>query len=207
MESLDPDNLRDMGKSWNLAGGSYAESLQPLPRSRPGRLRHVRVRLRQRRPPADRTQRRVRPRAEAVPGGVQSPDPVSGHAALSPLAATRAGCSSRAGGSIRPAGSATSPSVPRSWSQASWRPCAWSRRQRFYSWGSIWQRLWDGRANARSLMMLGIYLGLNLGCALRHRPPAGASSRGGAVGVARVSGAGARLMEKGSAVGCWAERE
>src|SRR5205085_2470877 len=27
MESLDPANLRDMGKTWNLAGGSYAESL------------------------------------------------------------------------------------------------------------------------------------------------------------------------------------
>src|SRR5438876_2965581 len=27
MESLDPANLRDMGKGWNLAGGSYAESL------------------------------------------------------------------------------------------------------------------------------------------------------------------------------------
>lgn len=28
MESLDPQNLRDMGKQWNLAGGTYAESLQ-----------------------------------------------------------------------------------------------------------------------------------------------------------------------------------
>src|SRR6266852_4709177 len=27
MESLDPANLRDMGKAWNLAGGSYADSL------------------------------------------------------------------------------------------------------------------------------------------------------------------------------------
>jgi hypothetical protein len=35
-------------------------------------------------------------------------------------------------------------------------------RRRFYSWGSIWQRLWDRRANLRSLLMLGVYLGLNL---------------------------------------------
>jgi radical SAM superfamily enzyme YgiQ (UPF0313 family) len=28
MESLDPENLRDMGKEWNLAGGGYAESLR-----------------------------------------------------------------------------------------------------------------------------------------------------------------------------------
>ena len=29
-------------------------------------------------------------------------------------------------------------------------------------WGSIWQRIWDRRANVRSLPMLGVYLGLNL---------------------------------------------
>jgi hypothetical protein len=40
--------------------------------------------------------------------------------------------------------------------------CLGARRQ-FYSWGSIWQRLWDRRANARSLLMLGVYFGLNLG--------------------------------------------
>src|SRR5262249_15387551 len=28
MESLEPANLRDMGKDWNLAGGAYAESLR-----------------------------------------------------------------------------------------------------------------------------------------------------------------------------------
>src|SRR5260370_16081955 len=27
MESLDPANLRDMGKSWNVAAGSYGDSL------------------------------------------------------------------------------------------------------------------------------------------------------------------------------------
>ena len=27
----------------------------------------------------------------------------------------------------------------------------------------MWERLWDTKANARSLLMLGVYLGLNLG--------------------------------------------
>jgi radical SAM superfamily enzyme YgiQ (UPF0313 family) len=40
--------------------------------------------------------------------------------------------------------------------------CLNARRQ-FYGWGSIWQRLWDRRANAPSLPMLSVYLALNLG--------------------------------------------
>src|SRR5207237_6400367 len=40
--------------------------------------------------------------------------------------------------------------------------CLEARRQ-FYTWGSICQRLLDSRANCRTLMMLGIFLGLNLG--------------------------------------------
>jgi radical SAM superfamily enzyme YgiQ (UPF0313 family) len=35
-------------------------------------------------------------------------------------------------------------------------------RRRFYGWSSIWQRMWDGRANVPSALMLGVYLGLNL---------------------------------------------
>jgi hypothetical protein len=36
-------------------------------------------------------------------------------------------------------------------------------RRRFYSWGSMAERLRDRQANAKSLLMLGVYLGLNLG--------------------------------------------
>jgi hypothetical protein len=39
--------------------------------------------------------------------------------------------------------------------------CLGARRQ-FYSWGSIWQRLQDRQANAGSLMLAGVYLGLNI---------------------------------------------
>jgi radical SAM superfamily enzyme YgiQ (UPF0313 family) len=39
--------------------------------------------------------------------------------------------------------------------------CLDARRQ-FYSWGSIWQRLQDRQANAGSLMLAGVYLGLNI---------------------------------------------
>ncbi|HEV3138709.1 MAG TPA: hypothetical protein VGZ26_12415, partial [Pirellulales bacterium] len=40
--------------------------------------------------------------------------------------------------------------------------CLHARRQ-FYGWGSIFQRLADSKANAGSLLMIGVYLGLNLG--------------------------------------------
>lgn len=40
--------------------------------------------------------------------------------------------------------------------------CLWARRQ-FYSWRSMFDRVRDPLANARSATMLGVYLGLNLG--------------------------------------------
>jgi radical SAM superfamily enzyme YgiQ (UPF0313 family) len=40
--------------------------------------------------------------------------------------------------------------------------CLWARRQ-FYSWPSIAERICDRRANSSSLAMLGVFLGLNLG--------------------------------------------
>ena len=36
-------------------------------------------------------------------------------------------------------------------------------RRRFYSWGSMAERLCDRQANVKNLLMLGVYLGLNLG--------------------------------------------
>jgi radical SAM superfamily enzyme YgiQ (UPF0313 family) len=38
-----------------------------------------------------------------------------------------------------------------------------SARRQFYSWASIFERMFDRRANASTLAMLGVYLGLNLG--------------------------------------------
>jgi radical SAM superfamily enzyme YgiQ (UPF0313 family) len=39
--------------------------------------------------------------------------------------------------------------------------CLWARRQ-FYSWPSILERVWDRRANSSGLAMLSVFLGLNL---------------------------------------------
>jgi radical SAM superfamily enzyme YgiQ (UPF0313 family) len=161
MESLDPANLRDMGKTWNLAGGGYADSL-----------------------------RRFREHGLAVYGtfvfGYDNDDAkviqrsidfareqqlfLAAFNHLIPFPGTPLYRRLRHEGRLL---------KPRWWldpdcrvGDVVFRPkkmepreleehCLDARRQ-FYSWSSIWQRLLDRRANARSLLMLAVYLGLNL---------------------------------------------
>jgi radical SAM superfamily enzyme YgiQ (UPF0313 family) len=162
MESLDPANLRDMGKDWNIAGGGYAESL-----------------------------RRFRDHGLAIYGtfvfGYDNDDRdvirrsvefakeqklfLAAFNHLVPFPGTplyrRLECEGRL-------------LKPRWWldpdarvGDVSFRPkklepgelqelCLDARRQ-FYGWGSICRRMWDRRANLRTPLMLGVYLGLNLG--------------------------------------------
>jgi radical SAM superfamily enzyme YgiQ (UPF0313 family) len=162
MESLDPSNLRDMGKSWNLAAGSYTESL-----------------------------RRFRNHGLAVYGtfvfGYDNDDAsviersvafareqqlfLAAFNHLIPFPGTPLYHRLEREGRLL---------KPRWWlapdsriGEVTFRPkrleaaeleelCLKARRQ-FYGWSSIAERLWDRRANARSLAMLGVYLGLNLG--------------------------------------------
>jgi radical SAM superfamily enzyme YgiQ (UPF0313 family) len=161
MESIDPANLRDMGKSWNLAGGGYAESL-----------------------------RRFRDHGLAVYGtfvfGYDNDDAaiiqrsidfareqqlfLAAFNHLIPFPGTPLYQRLQQEGRLL---------KPRWWldpesrvGDVTFRPkklapaqleelCLDARRQ-FYSYGSIWQRVWDRRANARSLLMLGVYLALNM---------------------------------------------
>jgi len=161
MESLDPDNLRDMGKSWNLGNGGYVESL-----------------------------RRFREHGLAVYGTFvfgydhddrkviqQSIDFAREHKLflaafnhLVPFPGTPLYRRLQAEGRLL---------KPRWWldpasrvGEVSFRPkklapdelealCLDARRQ-FYQWGSIFERLWDRKANVRNLLMLGVFLGLNL---------------------------------------------
>jgi radical SAM superfamily enzyme YgiQ (UPF0313 family) len=162
MESLDAANLRDMGKSWNLASGSYAESL-----------------------------RRFRDHGLAVYGtfvfGYDNDDDgviqrsvefareqqlfLAAFNHLIPFPGTPLYRRLQQEGRLL---------KPRWWldpksrvGEVTFRPkklepgeleelCLTARRQ-FYGWGSIWQRLWDRQANAPSLPMLSVYLALNLG--------------------------------------------
>jgi radical SAM superfamily enzyme YgiQ (UPF0313 family) len=161
MESLDLENLRDMGKEWNLAGGTYAECLQ-----------------------------RFRDRGLAVYGtfvfGYDNDDPavirrsvefareqklfLSAFNHLVPFPGTPL---------YRRLQEQERLLKPRWWldpesrvGEVTFRPARMQpeeleeacldARRRFYSWGSIWQRMWDPRANVTGPLMLGVYLGLNL---------------------------------------------
>ncbi|MBY0521969.1 MAG: B12-binding domain-containing radical SAM protein [Gemmataceae bacterium] len=161
MESLDPANLRDMGKSWNLAGGGYAESL-----------------------------RRFRDHGLAVYGtfvfGYDNDDRaviqrsidfarehklfLAAFNHLVPFPGTPLYRRLQQEGRLL---------KPRWWldptsrvGDVSFRPkkldpaelealCLDARRQ-FYNWSSIFERICDRKANVRNLLMLGVYLGLNL---------------------------------------------
>src|SRR5262249_17815988 len=51
---------------------------------------------------------------------------------------------------------------PRKMSPAELQALCLEARREFYRWGSIFERLLDHQANAKNLLMLGIYLGLNV---------------------------------------------
>jgi radical SAM superfamily enzyme YgiQ (UPF0313 family) len=161
MESLDPSNLRDMGKEWNLAAGSYAESLA-----------------------------RFRKHGLAVYGtfvfGYDQDDSESIQRSIDfareqklflaafnhliPFPGTPLYRRLETEGRLL---------KPRWWlddqgrvGEVTFQPkkvspselealCLDARRQ-FYGWGSIVERMRDRRANASSLLMVGIYLGLNV---------------------------------------------
>jgi radical SAM superfamily enzyme YgiQ (UPF0313 family) len=161
MESLDPANLRDMGKDWNLAGGGYAESLR---RFREHGLAVYGTFVFG----YDNDDRRVIQRS--VDFAREHKLFLAAFNHLVPFPGTPLYRRLAQEGRLL---------KPRWWlnpdsrvGDVNFRPkklqpgeleelCLDARRQ-FYSWRSIWQRLWDRRANLRSLLMLGVYLGLNL---------------------------------------------
>lgn len=161
MESLDPANLRDMGKDWNLAGGDYADSLA---RFRAHGLAVYGTFVFG----YDHDDRRVVQRSVEFAREHKLFLAAFNH--LVPFPGTPLYRRLEREGRLL---------KPRWWldpdsrvGEVSFRPkklepaeleelCLEARRQ-FYSWGSIWQRLGDRRANQRSLLMLGVYLGLNL---------------------------------------------
>jgi radical SAM superfamily enzyme YgiQ (UPF0313 family) len=162
MESLEPANLRDMGKDWNLAGGSYAESLA---RFRKHGLAVYGTFVFG----YDHDDRRVVERSIEFAREEKLFLAAFNH--LVPFPGTPLYRRLRDEGRLL---------VPKWWldprgqiGDVTFRPkrvspeelqalCLHARR-RFYGWSSIFERLADSKANAGSLLMIGVYLGLNLG--------------------------------------------
>ena len=162
MESLHPENLRDMGKAWNLAGGGYAASL-----------------------------RQFRKHGLAVYGtfvfgyDYDTTEVIEESVAfareqklflaafnhLTPFPGTPLYERLKEQGRLHsdawwlnPEGRVGSVTFqPKRMSPTELEAACLAARRKFYSYGSIAERLWDRQVNARNLLMLGVYLGLNLG--------------------------------------------
>jgi radical SAM superfamily enzyme YgiQ (UPF0313 family) len=161
MESLDPANLRDMGKGWNLAEGSYAESLA-----------------------------RFRKHGLAVYGtfvfGYDNDDAAAVRRSVAfareqklflaafnhlvPFPGTPLYRRLAAEGRLLtpkwwldPDGRVGDVTFrPRKVAPEELRALCLEAREEFFRWGSIAERVLDARANARSPLMLAVYLGLNV---------------------------------------------
>jgi radical SAM superfamily enzyme YgiQ (UPF0313 family) len=161
MESLDPANLRDMGKSWNLAGGGYAESL-----------------------------RRFREHGLAVYGtfvfGYDNDDraviqrsidfarehklflaafnhlvPFPGTPLYRRLQDERRLLKSKWW--LDPTSRVGDVNFrPKKLEPGELEELCLDARRQFYAWSSIFSRICDRKANVRNLLMLAVYLGLNL---------------------------------------------
>ena len=161
MESLDPGNLRDMGKDWNLADGDYADSL-----------------------------RRFREHGLAVYGtfvfGYDNDDRaiiqrsidfareqklfLAAFNHLVPFPGTPLYRRLESEGRLLKAKWWLDPESrvgdvnfrPKKLEPGELEELCLDARRQFYGWGSILQRMGDRQANRRSLLLMGVYLGLNL---------------------------------------------
>lgn len=162
MESLDSANLSDMGKSWNLADGSYADNLR---RFRDHGLAVYGTFVFG----YDNDDRRVIQRS--IDFAREQKLFLAAFNHLIPFPGTPLYQRLEVEGRLL---------KPRWWldpdsrvGDVTFRPkklepkeleeLCLDARQQFYSFSSIWRRLWDAKANGRSLVMMGVYLGLNLG--------------------------------------------
>jgi hypothetical protein len=162
MESLHPDNLRAMGKSWNTAGGGYAASLE---RFRDHGLAVYGTFVFG----YDADDRRVV--EESVAFAREQKLFLAAFNHLVPFPGTPLYRRLREEGRLLtdkwwldPNGRVGDVTFrPKKMAPGELQELCLEARRRFYSWGSMAERLWDRQANAKSLLMLGVYLGLNLG--------------------------------------------
>jgi len=161
MESLDPANLRDMGKSWNLADGSYAENLARFRKH--GLAVYGTFIFGYDNDDAAVVQRSIDFAREQklflaafnhlvpFPGTPQYRRLEQEGRLLSPR------------WWLDPHGRVGDVVFrPKKLAPAELQALCLDARRQFYSWSSIAQRFWDGRANARSWLTVAVYLGLNI---------------------------------------------
>jgi radical SAM superfamily enzyme YgiQ (UPF0313 family) len=161
MESLDPANLRDMGKSWNLAGGTYAQSLARFRNH--GLAVYGTFVFGYDNDDADVVQRSIDFAREQklFLAAFNHLVPFPGTPLYRRLEEEDRLLLPRwwldPGGRV---GDVTF--HPKKVSPEKLKALCLDARRQFYRWSSIFERLRDPRANASSLLMMGVYLGLNI---------------------------------------------
>jgi radical SAM superfamily enzyme YgiQ (UPF0313 family) len=161
MESLDPANLRDMGKGWNLAGGSYTESLS---RFRKHGLAVYGTFVFG----YDNDDRDVVRRSVAFAREQKLFLAAFNH--LVPFPGTPLYRRLSAEGRLRTQKWWLDPEgrvgdvvfQPRKMSPVELQALCLEARRAFFRWGSIVERGLDARANSRTPLMVAIFLGLNV---------------------------------------------
>jgi radical SAM superfamily enzyme YgiQ (UPF0313 family) len=161
MESLDPDNLRDMGKEWNLAAGTYAESVARF--NKHGLAVYGTFVF-----GYDHDDRAVVRRS--VDFAREQKLFLAAFNHLIPFPGTPLYRRLQEEGRLLtpkwwldPAGRVGDVVFrPKKVSPRELEEMCLEARRRFYGWGSIFARLMDARANARSALMAGVFLGLNI---------------------------------------------
>ena len=161
MESLDPANLRDMGKDWNLAGGTYAESLARFRKH--GLATYGTFVF-----GYDNDDRRAI--QQSIDFAREQKLFLAAFNHLIPFPGTplyrrleSAGRLLKPKWWLDPDGRVGEVVFqPKKMAPAELESLCLDARRQFYGWGSIFERLSDRRANASSLLMAGVYLGLNL---------------------------------------------
>jgi radical SAM superfamily enzyme YgiQ (UPF0313 family) len=162
MESLDPANLRDMGKSWNLSGGSYADSLARFRKH--GLAVYGTFVFGYDNDDAELIRRSVAFAREQklFLAAFNHLVPFPGTPLYRRLEAEDRLLSPRWW--LDPKGRIGDVTFrPKKMSPDELQALCLEARRQFYRWGSIFERLADRKANARSLMMMGVYFGLNIG--------------------------------------------
>jgi radical SAM superfamily enzyme YgiQ (UPF0313 family) len=162
MESLDAANLRDMGKGWNLASGSYEDSLARFRKH--GLAVYGTFVFGYDNDDAEVVQR-------SIDFARQQRLFLAAFNHLVPFPGTplyerlqREGRLLSPKWWLAPDGRVGQVTFrPRKLSPGELEELCLDARRQFYGWGSIWDRMRDLKANASSLLMLGIYLGLNIG--------------------------------------------
>lgn len=161
MESLDPQNLRSMGKEWNLAGGGFAESLAKFREH--GLAVYGTFVFGYDNDDARQIERSVAFAREhkLFLAAFNHLIPFPGTPLYKRLEAEDRllkpkwwlDPESRVGDVYF---------RPKRMDPDELKSACLEARTSFYRWGSIFERLRDRRANVTSLMMLGVYLGLNI---------------------------------------------